>query len=197
MKFRPRQLLVIGFFVFSAGLVIGAQWYRLYLFPFPQLNNWKYPPEERVYLSKKMIIARYTVKIPVFVDRQYFDSIGDERLEDLFLVQIPRHHLDNIIIKARRAITIYRFITDDNINTHFDSWTSTDIPIRVRGWSTTHTRVVKKNFPAGIITLRPGGPVASSPILIKILNYTPPSLEFEVLNQTGFIYRRLGRLHRQ
>jgi len=182
MKFKPRLLLLIGFFVFIAGLVIGAQWYRLYLFPFPQLHNWKYPPEVRVPLSEKMIITRYTAKTPVFLDRLYFDSIGDERLEGLFLVQIPRHHSDNIIIKAYRRITIYRFITDDNINTHFDSWTSSDIPINVRGHSTTHTRVVKKDFPAGIITLNPGGPVASSPVLIKAHNYTAPSLEFEVLD---------------
>lgn len=195
MKHRLRQLLVIGFFVFSAGLVAGAQWYRLYLFPFPQLNNWKYPPEERVYLSEKMIITKYTAKTPVFMDRQYFDSIGDERLEGLFLVQLPRHYSDNITILAHRALTIYRFITDDDINTPFDSWTSTDIPINVRGWSTTHTRVVKKEFPAGNITLAPGGPVASAPILIKIDNYTPPSSEFEVFNQKEFIYRRFERLH--
>jgi hypothetical protein len=190
MKFKPRLLLVIGFFVFSAGLVIGAQWYRLYLFPFPQLYNWKYPPEARVPLSEKMIITKYTAKTPVFVDRQYFDSIGDERLEGLFLVQIPRHYSDNIIIKAHSAITIYRFITDDNINTPFDSWTSSDIPINVRGWSTKHTRVVTKDFPAGKITLHPGGPVAASPILIKVHNYTAPFLEFEVLDQTEFIYTK-------
>jgi hypothetical protein len=137
-----------------------------------------------------MIITRYTAKTPVFVDRQYFDSIGDERLEGLFIVQIPRHYSDNIIINAHRALTIYRFITEDNNNTPFDSWKSSDIPINVRGWSTTHTRIVTKDFPAGIITLHPGGPVASSPILIKVHNYKMPSLEFEVLDQTVFIYTK-------
>jgi hypothetical protein len=190
MNLKPRLLLLIGLFVFSAGLVIGAQWYRLYLFPFPQLYNWKYPLETRVPLSKKIIITRYTAKTPVFVDRQYFDSIGDERLEGLFLVEIPRHHSENIIINSHRAVSIYRFLTDDNINTHFDSWTSSDIPIKVQGWSTTHTRVVKKDFPAGIITLNPGGPVASSPILIKVQEPTSLPLAFEVLNQTGFIYKK-------
>lgn len=185
MKSKPRPLLRIGFFGLLAGLVIGAlmgaQWYRLDLFPFPQLRDLKHPPEARVLLSEKIIITRYTAETAVFLDRQYFDSIGDERLEDLFLVQIPRHHSDNIIIEAYRPITVYRFISDDNDNTHFDSWTSSDIPIDVRGWSTTHTHVVKKDFPAGIITLNPGGPVASSPILIEVPNYTAPSLEFEVL----------------
>jgi hypothetical protein len=190
MKLKPRLLLLIGFFVFSAGLVIGAQWYRVYLFPFPQLYNWKYPIEKRVPLSEKIIVTKYTAKTPVFVDRQYFDSIGDKRLEDLYLVQIPRHHKENIIINSHRALSIYRLITDDNINTPFDSWTSSDIPINVRGWSTKHTRVVNKDFPAGIITLNPGGPIASSPILIKVHNFTSASLPFEVINQTGFIYKK-------
>ena len=185
MKSKPRPLLKIGFFGLIAGLVIGAligaQWYRLDLFPFPQLRDLKHPPEARVLLSEKIIITRYTAETAVFLDRQYFDSIGDERLEGLFLVQIPRHHSDNILIEAYSPITVYRFISDDNDNTHFDSWTASDIPIDVRGWSTTHTHVVKKDFPAGLITLNPGGPVASSPILIEIPNYTAPSLEFEVL----------------
>ena len=122
MKSKPRPLLRIGFFGLLAGLVIGAlmgaQWYRLDLFPFPQLRDLKHPPEARVLLSEKMIITSYTAETAVFLDRQYFDSIGDERLEDLFLVQIPRHHSDNIIIEAYRPITVYRFISDDNDNTH-------------------------------------------------------------------------------
>lgn len=191
MKFRPRALLLMGFLVLSAGLligaVIGAQWYRLYLFPFPQLHEWRYPPEVRVPLSEKMLITRYTAGTPVYLDRQYFDTIGDERLEGLFLVQIPRHRLDNVVIEAHRPVAIYRFISDDNINTDFDSWTSSDIPIKVRGHSTTFTGVVEKDFPAGIITLHPGGPVASSPILIKVRNYTAPPLAFELLDSATSI----------
>ncbi len=182
MKFKPWLLVLIGLFVLFAGLVFGAQWYRLYLFPFPQLNELKYPPEVRVPKSEKMITVIYTTETPVYSDRLYFDTIGDERLEDLSLVQIPRHHPDNMIIEAYRPITVYRFISDDNDNTPFDSWTPTDIPINVQGFTTTHTRVVKKDFPAGMITLNPGGPIASSPILIKVHNYTAPSFEFEVID---------------
>lgn len=186
MEFKPRSLLLIGFVVFSAGLAIGApigvEWFRLYLFPFPQIHEWRYPPEVRVPKSEKMVITRYSAGTSVFQDREYFDTIGDERLEGLYLVQIPRHYSDNIIIEAHTPVTIYRFISDDNVNTDFDSWTPSDIPIKVRGFTTTHTRVVTKDFPAGKITLPPGGPVASSPILIKVHNYTAPPLEFEVLD---------------
>lgn len=194
MRFARRQLLLIGVLLLGAGLamgsVIGAQWYRLDLFPFPQLRDWKTPPDERVPLSKKIVTTRYTAKTPVFSDRQYFDSIGDDRLEGLYLVQIPRHYSDHITIEAHGPVTIYRFISDDNINGDFESWIPTDIPISVRGFSTTHTRVVKKDFPAGIATLSPGGPVASSPVLIGLQNHTSPPLEFEVLGQAEFIYTK-------
>lgn len=183
MKTKLWRLSLIGYIVFLLfGVLVGVQWHRLYIFPFPQLQNWNNPQEEHVPLSKKMVITKYSTKTPVFLDRLYFDSIGDKRLEDLFLVQIPRHYSDDITINAYQPVTIYRFISDDNINTYFHSWTPSDIPIDVRGKSTKHTRIVKKDFPAGIITLQPGGPIASSPILIKVHNYTEPSLEFEVLD---------------
>jgi len=167
--------------VFGAGLVAGVQWNRLDLFPFPQLHAWKYPPEG-VLKSEKFVITRYTAGTPVFLDRLYYDTVGDEKLEGLFLLQIPRHHSDDIVIEADSSLTIYRFISDDNLNTPFESWTPADIRIHVRGFTTAHTRVVKKDFTAGIITLSPGGPVASSPILIEVHDHTAPALGFEVLN---------------
>jgi hypothetical protein len=169
--------------VFIAGLAIGAQWYRLYLFPFPQIHEWRYPPEVRVPLTEKITITRYTAGTPVFVDRQYYDTVGDERLEGLFLVQIPRHYSENIVVDAHKALTVYRLISEENDNTPFAGWISSDIPVKVRGHTTDHTRVVEKDFPAGTITLDSGGPIASSPILIEVHDYTVPSLEFEVLDQ--------------
>ena len=167
--------------MFSAGLLSGVQWHRLDLFPFPQLRAWKYPPDG-VLKSEKFVVTSYSAGTPVFLDRQYYDTVGDERLEGLFLLQIPRHHSDDILIRADSSLTIYRFISDDNLNTPFESWTPSDIPIHVRGFTTTLTRVVKKDFSAGTITLSPGGPVASSPILIEVHNYVAPPLGFEVLN---------------
>ena len=177
------RLSLMGYILcFLFGVVVGAQWHSLYLFPFPQLHDWKNSQKVPVPSSRKIVVTKYTAKTPVFLDRLYFDLIGDKRLEGLFLVQISRHQSDNININAYKAITIYRFITDDNTNTYVDSWTSSDIPIYVRGHSTNLTRVVKKDFPAGKITLHPGGPVASSPILIKVHDYTESPMEFEVLD---------------
>lgn len=178
------RLSYLGYMaILILGMVIGAQWYRLYLFPFPQLHNWVNSYEENVPLSTRPVITKYAPQVPVFLDKLYFDSVGDKRLDGLFLVQIPRHYSENIEINARTPVTIYRFISDDNVNTQFDSWASSDIPIHVQGKTTKHTRVVKKNFPAGTITLPPGGPVASSPILIEVPSQTEAlPLEFEVLD---------------
>lgn len=181
MRLKLGRLLLIGALVFGAGLVTGVQWHRLRLFPFPELHAWKYPPEG-VVKSEKPVVTRYSAETPLFLDRQYYDTVGDERLEGLFLIQIPRHHSDSITIEAEKSLTIYRFISDDNLNTAFESWTPTDIRIHVRGFSTAHTRVVKKDFAAGIVTLSPGGPVASSPILVEVHDYVVPAPGFAVLD---------------
>ena len=183
MKFQLSRSVIIGFIAcFLVGTAFGVQWHRLYIFPFPQIHDWRFPPKAPVALSEKAVITKYTKKIPVFSDRLYFDSIGDKRLEGLYLVQIPRHTRKNIKINAHKPITIYRFITDRNTNRSLHTWTATKIPIFVRGHTCTHTRVVKKDFPAGMITLHPGGPVASSPILIKVRGHKAPSLAFEALD---------------
>lgn len=194
MRSRLRRLALIGLLLFGTGLVTGAvagaQWYRSFLFPLPQIRNWARPPEERVPLSRKMVTTRYTAMTPVFSDRQYFDSVGDGRLEGLFLLQIPRHYSEDIPIRANSPLIVYRFISEDNDNAIFDNWTPTDIPINVRGNTTTHTRVVKKEFPAGTFTLKPGGPIASSPVLIEIHDDSVTPAEFEVLEQAEFVYTK-------
>jgi hypothetical protein len=181
-RLKPKALWLLVALVFGAGLAAGVQWHRLRLFPFPQLHAWRYPPHG-VLKSEKFVITRYTAGTPVYLDRPYYDTVGDERLEGLFLIQIPRHYSDDIVIRADSSLTIYRFLSDDNINTPFDSWTPTDIQVHVRGFSTAHTRVAKKDFAAGTITLNPGGPVASCPILVGVHNFRAPALGFEVLNQ--------------
>lgn len=182
MKLRRKASWLMAALIFSAGLAAGIQWHRLHLFPFPQLQALRYPPHG-VLRSEKFVVTRYTAGTPVYLDRLYYDTVGDERLDGLFLIQIPRHYSDDIVIRADSSLTIYRLISDDNLNTPFENWESTDIKVHVRGFSTAHTRVVKKDFTAGIITLSAGGPVASCPILIEVHNLRTPALGFEVLNQ--------------
>lgn len=181
MRLKPKTLWVLGVFVFGAGMLAGVQWHRHHLFPYPQIQAWLYPPHG-VLKSEKFIVTTYTAGTAVFLDRQYYDGVGDDRLNGLLLLQIPRHYKHDINIRADSSLTIYRFISDENDNTPFESWTPTDIPISVRGFTTIHTRVVKKDFSSGMITLSPGGPIAASPILIEVHNYAAPALGFEVIN---------------
>jgi hypothetical protein len=181
--------LFICIFILFIGLIIGAQWHRLFIFPFPQLHEWKSGKEINgqpyVELSNKLVITTYSKHTPVFLDRLYFDSISDNRLEGLYLVQIPRHYNDNIRIKPSKDLIIYRAISNNNNNFHYDNnnWDSSDIQTNIKGSSTSHTKVVKKLFPANnLIDLIPGGPIASDPIFIMVKDHLTPSLKFKILN---------------
>ena len=174
--------LFICIFLVFIGLIIGAQRYRLFIFPFPQLQEWK-SGGAHVELSDKLVITAYSIHTPIFLDRLYFDSIGDKRLEGLYLVQIPRHYDENIRIKSSKDLIIYRAISDNNNNLYYDNWDLSDIQINIEGLSTSHKKVMKKLFPANnLIDLIPGGPAASDPIFVKIKDYVAPSLQFKILN---------------
>mgnify|MGYP003990730967 FL=1 len=82
-------------------------------------------------------------------------------------------------------LVIYRAISDSNDNKNYDNdkWESSDIPINVKGGSASHTKIVNKTFLANkIIELSSGGPVASDPIFIKVIDYDAPPLKFKVEN---------------
>ena len=187
----------VGLFIFFIGLIIGVQWHRLFIFPFPQLRDWKSSQfhtwqledenigQSFVELSDQLTISIYSKNTPVFLDRLYFDSIGDNHLEGLYLVQIPRHYDDNIRIKPSKDLIIYRAISDNNNNLHYyrNDWDSAGIQINIKGSSTSHTKLIKKTFSAnGLIDLNSGGPVSSDPIFIMIKDYVTPPLRFEILN---------------
>ena len=185
--------LFICIFIFSIGLIIGAQWHRLFIFPFPQLYEWKTGENVelrklriegvKVELSDKLVTTIYSTHTPIFLDRLYFDSIGDKRLEGLHLVQIPRHYDENIRIKSSKDLIIYRAISDNNNNLHYDNWDLSDIQINIEGFTTSHKKFIKKLFPANnLIELIPGGPIASDPIFIMIKDYVTPPLQFKILN---------------
>ena len=187
-KLLKYKMLGAIFFILSVGLIIGAQWYRLYIFPFPQLHEWKVLEYQRgIYVppNVKLVTTIYSSKIPIFADRFYLDSIGDSRLEGIYLLQIPRHYSGNIRIKSTMDLVIYRAISDSNDNKNYDNdkWESSDIPINVKGGSASHTKIVNKTFLANkIIELSSGGPITSDPIFIKVIDYDAPPLKFKVEN---------------
>ena len=180
--------------------LIGALWHRHQLPPIPQFRSfyWKltgrkmpvpyvYDPINRPQPKigqRDIQITRYTARTRLFIDRTYFDEVGDRSLEGLFLVQFPRHHKKKIIIKAKKLLTVYRIISPNNDNNYFydNGYKETDIKVKVICGSTMHTQVIKKTFEAGTIELSPGGPISSSPILISIDGELFPELGLKVID---------------
>jgi hypothetical protein len=136
--------------------------------------------------AKNILISRYTTGSPFFLDRSYFDQIGDSRLEGLFLIQITRHRKNFIDIEVNSPLTVYRLISESNENDIFNSYIETDIKVKVVGSSSIHTKVLKKDFLKGRIRLPAGGPVSASPILILVKDKNFPAYGFKVTNAQDY-----------
>jgi hypothetical protein len=130
--------------------------------------------------NKIVIASNYTVGNPLFIDRTYFDQLGDKRLEGLFQILIQRHQKGLVVIKAKKDLIVYRLVSLTNDNQVFDEYEETDIKVKVVGGSSEHTKVLKKKFPAGVITLFAGGPISASPILISVTGDAFPEFGFEL-----------------
>jgi hypothetical protein len=173
---KNKIILVIAFFAFY---VLGMYAFSHNWFPKPilvQIKDYIFPPEPPPHINK--LVARYSAGLPVFSDRDYYDKIGDPRLDSSFVLQIPRHLDFPIQIKVNHPVKIYRLLSGSKSTIDLSGWDTTDIKVDVEGHTCTHTSVVSKIFNPGIITLEPGGPVAASPIIIKDL--TEISLDWPI-----------------
>ena len=172
--------------IFLAGIFSGMLLFKYKLFPVPQLVQLKNavlpPPSKPTSGHIDKLITTYVAGVPLFSDRSYYDTIGDTRLDSMYVLQIPRHTKFSVEIQLDRRANIYRFLSQDNNNDVFSDWTATDITTFVQGASCTHTSVVFRTFEAGKISLHPGGPVASSPILIEDLSNTSLDMPFTILH---------------
>ena len=118
-------------------------------------------------LRPKIRILPYAQGTLLFSDRNYEDTVGSRSLNSSYVIQIPRHFDGNITLSANKKIIIYRLISSENNNQVFSDWNQTEIPVLVDGTSANHSSVISKTFQPGDITLYSGGPVCSSPILVK------------------------------
>ena len=117
--------------------------------------------------NTKLLITSYRKGVPLFIDRPYIDTIGDPRLDGLFLIQLPRHYQDKIKIYSEKPFVVYRIISRTTKGLH-KSYQKTDISVNVKGIASSQTMVVSKRYSRGQNTLHPGGPNSSSPILISL-----------------------------
>ena len=176
MKINLIRIFIQKLLFIFLGIVLGVIWYKYDFQPRPfirklykgdyeklsnsnlKINNWD---------EAKLTFSKYKVGVPLFLDRPYSDTFGDDRLEKFYLIQINRHEKRNISIKVESPITIYRFVTGSNSGLKH-KYTKTNIKVKVAGRSTNHINVVKKTFKPGNLILSPGGPISSSPILFSL-----------------------------
>jgi hypothetical protein len=187
--YKGKSLVKKYIAVFIIGVVMGAilhkkrdslpfyKDYKLAFKKFNILNSYK----------NNILVVKYSAGIPLFIDRSYYDQIGDRRLEGLFLIQTERHYHGVIDIWAKKPLIVYRVISKSNENNIFVGYEKTDIKVKVLGGTSQHTRVIRKKFPAGLISLEPGGPKTFSPILISIEGKAFPDLGFNVLTNKNAI----------
>lgn len=128
----------------------------------------------------KIRILPYAKGTPLFSDRNYEDEIGSTPLESSYVVQLPRHFDGNITLISNESLIIYRLVSFENDNQIFSDWIQTEIPVLVNGATSKHTKVVSKAFNAGEIELSSGGPVCSSPVLVKQVKATDIICPFKI-----------------
>jgi hypothetical protein len=167
--------------LFLAGVTIGVVWRHYNLAPFPQLHHWKNSPTLFPERNATAIVL-YDKTVPLFLDRLFLDGSGTNAFDGSYLIQIQRHRHEDIKLLAKKELIAYRLLSDHpaNDNSVFADWGYTDIRVKVVGDSCTHQSVVKKKLSVGVHLLPAGGPVASSPLLIKVVGQDTHDLSFEV-----------------
>lgn len=161
------------------GALVGIQWHRKDLFPFPQLRAMKHADDAPPAYRDK-VVTLYTKGLPLFSDRAKYDRLGDPRLEGLYLVQIPRHLRTEVRIRLLAEATVYRIVCERNDPAPFADWARTDIPLDIVDHNCSRYFVVERDFPPGDLVLAPGGPVSAAAILVKPKAGTAPTFDVVV-----------------
>ena len=118
-------------------------------------------------LLEHIKIVKYIPGTNFFSNRKYINSKNDEILKDKYLIQLPRHFKNNLILIPSSDVLIYRVLCDKNENSTYNDWQKINFKLNISGISCTHSKVVMKEFKSGQVRLKPGGPISSDPILIK------------------------------
>ena len=183
MKKKKYLLYVfVGLFLFVYGFLT----HRNHIFPFkfikeiqnylsakPNVNQYETEIKEK-YKNwnedntnyKKILIKRYYPGLNIFLDRNYFNNLNDDKLKKLYLVQLQRHFADNIKLNTSNEIIIYRVLCKRNNNDRYKDWKQENFKLLIIGDGCIAQEVRSKKFKKGTIYLTPGGPMSSDPIFI-------------------------------
>jgi len=116
---------------------------------------------------EKIFIKKYFPGLNIYSDRHYSNHRNDEKLKELYLVQIPRHYKDQIYLNVFNEVIVYRALCAKNNNDEYANWEKENYKLAIIGSSCAHTEMIKKKFKKGIIKINPGGPISSNPIFVN------------------------------
>jgi len=179
------------------GFLFGMICYKQNFFPRPQIHYLKgillqnkehCTSTNKIYLK----VVDYNGSGPIFSDRHYTCSLGNEHFKETKLIKVPKHAAGTIRINILEPLRIYRPITLVNYNNYYTDWKKAYFPIKIISNTCTYEHVVFKDFDPGVTILPFGGPHSADPIFIKPLNNVPLELKsFELLDPDSDSYKTI------
>ena len=183
-KYKFISVILIFFISFSYGYFVS----RNKIFPFSILKNffgtktesyiviekakkksW-YKKMNKEIANKAIVINKYNDGYYIFNDRAYTNNLNNGELVGKTLIQISRHRLDDLKITLREGTFIYRVLCNANNNDHYTDWLDVGFSVEINGLSCVHTKVIKKYFSNGVLSIKAGGPKAADPIFLDKTN---------------------------
>jgi hypothetical protein len=180
---RKRRVGLI--ILFLTGIVAGAAWKHFNIAPFPQLHRWTHPQSEmpsttNIPERNAIAIVLYRKRVPLFIDRHYFDSSETEVFDGSYLIQVQRHRTNDLKLLVKKDLIAYRILSEANDNTPFADWDRSNLKAKVEGAGCTHEIIIQKKLAMGEHFLPAGGPIASSPLLVRIIGENASDPGFEI-----------------
>jgi hypothetical protein len=115
-------------------------------------------------------ILEYKKNTEIFIDRDYADVNSSDFLNNKMLLQTTRHNNKKILLYTNLPLVVYRPTCPFNNNNIYGSdWNILKTNIKIKGFSCIHSEIYYKKFNGPLVLLNPGGPIASDPIFIKIV----------------------------
>jgi hypothetical protein len=122
--------------------------------------------EENIFWDREIRIVKYYPGLNMFSDRNYYNRLNDRYLQNMHLIQVPRHYQKKINIEFFYDSIVYVAICKKNDNSKYLGWIKEDYTILTIGGSCIHQDIYKKFFTKGKVSFDSGGPHSSNPHFI-------------------------------
>ena len=122
--------------------------------------------ENASYWDRNFKINKYKPNLQLWSNRQYINLKNNKKIENLFIIQIPRHYKKPIMISIDGSVTVYRALCEKNYNDNYIDYKKLDFKLMIIGNTCIHSKVISKTISENFYEIIPGGPISSDPIFI-------------------------------